>query len=84
VRIVFSESAWEDYLDWQKHSKDYTKKINKLIQEIRHSPYEGIGKPEPLKFDWTGWWSRRIDLEHRIVYQVTEDAILIAQCRYHY
>ena len=84
MRLVFSENAWGDYLHWQKADRKILKRINYLIQEILRSPYEGIGKPEPLKYDLTGYWSRRIDSEHRLVYKVESDAVLIAQCRYHY
>lgn len=82
--IFFAETAWEDYLYWQKADKKVLKRINALIKDIRRSPFEGIGDPEPLKFNWSGFWSRRINKEHRIIYAVEEDAILIAQCRYHY
>ena len=84
MRLVFSENAWGDYLHWQKADRKILKRINYLIQEILRSPYEGIGKPEPLEYDLTGYWSRRIDSEHRLVYKVESDAVLIAQCRYHY
>ncbi|MFN2139709.1 MAG: Txe/YoeB family addiction module toxin [Candidatus Promineifilaceae bacterium] len=84
MKLIFSEHAWEDYLYWQKTDKKLLKRINRLIQEIQHTPYEGLGKPEPLRHALTGYWSRRIDSEHRIVYKVQEDAIFIAQVRYHY
>ena len=84
MRLVFSENAWGDYLHWQKADRKILERINYLIQEILRSPYEGIGKPEPLKYDLTGYWSRRIDSEHRLVYKAESDAVLIAQCRYHY
>ncbi|MEO0985407.1 MAG: Txe/YoeB family addiction module toxin [Cyanobacteria bacterium J06639_14] len=84
MKIIFAETAWEDYLYWQKADKKVLKRINALIKDIRRSPFEGIGDPEPLKFNWSGFWSRRINKEHRIIYAVEEDAILIAQCRYHY
>ena len=84
MRLVFSENAWGDYLHWQKADRKIPERINYLIQEILRSPYEGIGKPEPLKYDLTGYWSRRIDSEHRLVYKVESGAVLIAQCRYHY
>lgn len=83
-RLVFTKNAWEDYTSWLKDDRKSLKKINKLIQEIQRSPYEGTGKPEPLKYDLAGFWSRRIDREHRLVYQVTENEILIYSCRYHY
>ncbi|MEM9002309.1 MAG: Txe/YoeB family addiction module toxin [Cyanobacteria bacterium P01_F01_bin.86] len=82
--IFFAETAWEDYLYWQKADKKVLKRINVLIKDISRSPFEGIGDPEPLKFNWSGFWARRINKEHRIIYAVEEDAILIAQCRYHY
>lgn len=82
--ITFSENAWEDYIYWQNMDKKMIKKINSLIKEIKRQPFEGLGKPEPLKFDLTGFWSRRIDKEHRLVYQVTDSSILIYSCRYHY
>jgi len=84
MKIVFSKNAWEDYISWQSEDRKTLKKINTLIRDIQRSPYEGIGKPEPLKFDLAGFWSRRIDLEHRLIYQIEEDEILIYACRYHY
>ena len=84
MKIVFSENSWEDYLSWQIEDKKMLKKINELIKDIQRTPYRGIGKPEPLKFDLTGLWSRRIDREHRLVYQVIGDELLIYSCRYHY
>ena len=83
-RITFSKNAWEEYLSWQKEDKKMLGKINDLIKDIQKTPYKGIGKPEPLKYDLAGFWSRRIDLEHRLVYQYHEDQILIYSCRYHY
>ena len=84
MKIVFSKNSWEDYLSWQTEDKKMLKKINELIKDIQRTPYTGIGKPEPLKFDLTGLWSRRIDREHRLVYQVIGDELLIYSCRYHY
>jgi len=84
MRITFSKNAWEDYISWQKDDKKITKKINSLIKEIIRTPYEGNGKPEALKFELAGYWSRRIDREHRLVYQIEQDEILIYSCRYHY
>jgi toxin YoeB len=84
VKIVFAETAWEDYLYWQQTDVKILKRINQLIKEICRSPFEGIGDPEPLKHDWSGFWSRRITKEHRLVYAVGETELLIAQCRYHY
>ena len=84
MRIVFSKNSWEDYLSWQTTDKKVLRKINDMIKEIQRTPYEGLGKPEPLKFDLTGYWSRRIDREHRLVYQVGDNEILIYSCKYHY
>ena len=82
--ITFSRNAWEDYTSWLIEDKGILKKINDLIKEIQRTPYEGKGKPEPLKYDLAGFWSRRIDREHRLVYQVKENEILIFSCKYHY
>ena len=82
--ITFSKNAWEDYTSWLIEDKSILKKINDLIKEIQRTPYEGKGKPEPLKYDLAGLWSRRIDREHRLVYQVKENEILIYGCKYHY
>ena len=84
MKLIFSENAWEDYLYWQQTNKKMLKRVNKLINEICRSPFKGIGKPEPLRHGLSGYWSRRINDEHRIVYKITEDAHLIAQLRYHY
>jgi toxin YoeB len=84
VRIVFSKNSWEDYTSWLKEDKNMLKKINELIKDIQRNPFEGKGKPEPLKYDLSGLWSRRIDREHRLVYQIKEKEILIYSCRYHY
>ena len=84
MKIVFSEHAWEDYLYWQRSDKRILQRINTLIKEIMRSPFQGMGKPEPLKHALSGYWSRRINDEHRIVYKITEEAIQIAQLRYHY
>lgn len=84
MRIVFSKNAWEEYTSWQSEDKQMLKKINELIKDIQRHPNEGIGKPEPLKYDLAGFWSRRIDREHRLVYQVIDQEILIYSCRYHY
>jgi toxin YoeB len=82
--ITFSKNAWEDYTSWLTEDKSILNKINELIKEIQRTPYEGKGKPEPLKYDLAGLWSRRIDREHRLVYQVKENEILIYGCKYHY
>jgi toxin YoeB len=84
MRITFSKNAWEDYMSWQSEDKKILKKINDLIKDIQRTPNEGMGKPEPLKYDLTGLWSRRIDREHRLVYQANENEIVIYSCRYHY
>ena len=84
MKIQFSENAWEDYLYWQKTDKAMVKRINGLIHDIQRSPYEGIGKPEPLKHALSGFWSRRINDEHRLVYSVEGNVLRIAQGRYHY
>lgn len=84
MKLTFQEEGWEDYLHWQSTDKKQLKKINGLIRECLRTPFTGTGKPEPLKGEFSGWWSRRIDQEHRLVYRATEDTLLIAQCRYHY
>ncbi len=82
--LKWAEQAWQDYLYWQQTDKKITKRINKLIEDIKRHPFEGLGNPEPLKYNWSGFWSRRIDREHRLVYAIENQEILIAQCRYHY
>ena len=84
MRIVFSKIAWEDYTSWLHEDKKILRKINELIKDIQRTPYTGKGKPEPLKYDLKGLWSRRIDREHRIVYQIQKNEILIYSCKYHY
>lgn len=84
MKLIFAEQAWQDYLYWQATDRRQIRRINMLINEIVRQPFAGIGKPEPLKHTLAGYWSRRIDGEHRIVYRVGEDAVLIAQLRYHY
>lgn len=84
MKLIFSEHAWEDYLYWQRTDKKMLKRINLLIKEIRRSSLEGIGKPEPLKHALAGYWSRRINDEHRFVYKTAEDSLYIAQLRHHY
>ena len=84
MRIIFSKNAWEDYVSWQTEDKKTLRKINSLIKEILRTPYEGTGKPEPLKFDLAGLWSRRINLEHRLVYKIEDNDLLIYACRFHY
>lgn len=84
MKLIFSEQAWEDYLYWQKTDKQLLKRINTLIKDVTRTPFEGIGKPEPLKHALAGYWSRRINDEHRMVYTLQEESLLIAQLRYHY
>lgn len=84
MKLTFSSKAWDNYLYWQKTDRAMFKRINKLIKEIQRSPFDGVGKPEPLKHGLSGYWSRRINDEHRIVYKVAEDNLFIAQLRYHY
>ena len=84
MKLIFSEQAWQDYLYWQKTDKKILNRINTLIKDISRDPFEGIGKPEALKHALSGYWSRRINDEHRIVYKMQESALLIAQLRYHY
>ncbi|HOS30810.1 MAG TPA: Txe/YoeB family addiction module toxin [Treponemataceae bacterium] len=84
MKLVFSDHAWEDYLYWQQNDQNMVKRINCLLTETKRNPFSGIGKPEALKHSFKGYWSRRITDEHRFVYKVTDDSILIAQLRYHY
>ncbi|MCI2245628.1 Txe/YoeB family addiction module toxin [Xanthomonas sp. PPL568] len=84
MTLQFSDNAWEDYLYWQQADKKMLKRINDLIKAIQRDPFQGIGKPEPLRHALAGYWSRRINDEHRIVYKVEQDVLLIAQVRYHY
>lgn len=84
MKLVFADAAWEDYLHWQQQDKKMVERINKLIRETQRQPFTGIGKPEPLKHALAGYWSRRITDEHRMVYKVEGDSLLLAQLRYHY
>lgn len=84
MRLIFSGQAWEDYLYWQKTDKKLVERINVLVKDISRSPFAGIGKPEPLKNALSGYWSRRINDEHRIVYKIADGSMLIAQLRHHY
>ncbi len=84
MKLIWSESSWEDYLYWQKQDRRILRKINTLLKEIARHPFEGLGKPEPLKHTLQGCWSRRINDEHRLVYKIDDGAILIVSCRYHY
>lgn len=82
--LAWAENAWEDYLFWQQKDKKTLRRINALIKDTVRQPFSGLGDPEPLRHNWSGYWSRRIDREHRLVYKVTDDRLIIAQCRYHY
>ena len=84
MKLIFAEKAWEDYLYWQKTDRKMVNRIHALIKDIQREAFKGIGKPEPLKHALSGYWSRRINDEHRIVYKVVDGAVLIAQLRYHY
>jgi toxin YoeB len=88
MKVVWVETAWEDYLYWQKSDAKILESINDLIRDIRRDPFRGLGKPEPLKHKLSGWWSRRITGDHRLVYTVsgqgTDQQLVVAQCRYHY
>jgi len=82
--LAWSDNAWEDYLYWQQVDGKTLKRINNLIKDIQRQPLSGLGDPEPLKHNWSGYWSRRIDREHRLVYKVERESVFIVQCRYHY
>ena len=84
MNLTFTPTAWEDYEWFVQHDRKLIKRINQLIQEILRSPFEGIGKPEPLKGDLSGYWSRRINDEHRLVYAARDDGVIVIACRYHY
>jgi toxin YoeB len=84
MKLIFAEQAWEDYLHWQETDRKMVKRIHELIKQATRTPFEGSGKPEPLKHALSGYWSRRINDEHRIVYRVEGDSMLIAQLRFHY
>ncbi|WP_377275347.1 Txe/YoeB family addiction module toxin [Rhizobium sp. R86522] len=84
MKLIFHARAWEDYLYWQSTDPKMLARVNQLIKDSSRSPFHGIGKPEPLRGELRGWWSRRIDQEHRLVYRPKEDGLLIAQCRHHY
>jgi toxin YoeB len=84
MKLLFADKAWDDYLFWQANDRQIVKRINELIKDIQRSPYQGIGKPEPLRHALSGYWSRRITDEHRLVYRVEKQTILIAQARFHY
>ncbi|CAN5209831.1 type II toxin-antitoxin system mRNA interferase toxin YoeB [soil metagenome] len=84
MSIKFADEAWTDYLYWQQTDKRVLKRINNLLKDIQRTPFDGIGKPEPLKHQLAGLWSRRIDEEHRLLYEIQDECIFIIQCRYHY
>lgn len=84
MKLIFSDEAWEDYLYWQRHDKAVLKRINELISACQRDPFVGIGKPEPLRHALSGFWSRRITDEHRMVYRADQETVTIAQLRYHY
>lgn len=84
MNVTFTNDAWDDYLYWQSVDRKALLRLNRLIEECRRTPFRGTGKPEPLRNKLSGYWSRRITEEHRLVYKVTESGLLIAQCRYHY
>ena len=84
MKLLFTERAWEDYLHWQAQDGKILERLNILIREASRTPFQGIGKPEPLRGDLSGWWSRRITQEHRLVYRAQDGVLQIAQCRYHY
>lgn len=84
MKIAFTPTAWEQYGYWAQTDRQIVKRIHALIKDIQRSPFDGIGKPEPLKHQYTGLWSRRIDDEHRLVYRVLDDELMILQCRFHY
>ena len=84
MKHSFVDESWEDYLYWQVTNKNNLKRINELIKDIKRTPFSGIGKPEPLKHKYSGCWSRRIDNEHRLIYQVKDDEVIILKCRFHY
>lgn len=84
MKIIFSTDGWQDYILWQKRDPKGLKRLNRLIDECSRTPFVGIGKPEPLRNDLSGFWSRRIDHEHRLVYRIFEGSLEIAQCRGHY
>ena len=84
MRVVFADRAWDDFTYWVAHDRKLAKRIIRLIDDIKRHPFAGLGKPEPLKHDLAGFWSRRITDEHRLVYAVEKDQLLVAQARYHY
>ena len=83
-RVVFEAKAFDDFTNWSTQDKKIYRKIIQLIKDVQRTPFEGLGKPEPLKHELQGYWSRRIDLEHRLVYTVTDDEVIVIACKYHY
>jgi len=84
MNITWTDESWEEYIEWQSQDKKIVKKINSLIKDIKRDPFDGIGKPEPLRHELSGCWSRRISDEHRLVYEMTEYSIVMISCKYHY
>lgn len=84
MKLIFSEKAWEDYIEWQRTDKKVLKRIHALIKDTKRNPTKGLGKPEPLKHALSGYWSRRITEEHRMIYKCSDDSLYLAQLRYHY
>jgi len=84
MNIIFTDDSWQDYLYWQQTDKKILKKINILIKDIKREPFDGLGKPEALKYELSGCWSRRITDEHRLVYKISLDSVFIISCKYHY
>ncbi len=84
MKYIFVDESWEDYIYWQETDKKMIRRINELLKDISRTPFSGIGKPEPLKYKYKGYWSRRINEEHCLIYQARENEILIAKCRFHY
>jgi len=84
MKYIFVDESWEDYIYWQKTNKKILGKINDLLKDISRNPFEGLGNPEPLKYKYKGYWSHRIDCEHRLIYRVKDDEVHIVKCRFHY
>ncbi|MDJ0746763.1 MAG: Txe/YoeB family addiction module toxin [Xenococcaceae cyanobacterium MO_167.B27] len=84
MKIKFATSAFKDYRQWEKENPKIFKRINRLLENIKQSPFEGIGNPEPLKYNWQGYWSRRITQEHHLIYSVKDDVIFVVQCKFNY
>ncbi len=84
MKLIFVDESWEDYLYWQKTDRNILERINNLVKDISRNPYSGLGKPEPLKYKYQGFWSRRITEEHRLIYRIVDNEIHIAKCRFHY